>query len=347
VFAATITALMLAAAGGPHLVPGPEPQIPSERPILDRPIDESPADRPLIPGAVAAGLVGLVAHAGVRRRRWDGRAPGDGVGLAEQPLVVFVGGHGMAAAPAFGTLIDLMDLDPQQAHFFDYRWVVEDGEIEASETASIDATADALNAFVAGLAGQGRPIYLVGFSKGGAGIAELLARWDEGSPVRVPEVRGAVLLDPPLASGLHGAVQSLGRLWGPIPDDGGYDPIACDSLLRCRDRRAHLGDASGVEVLVIRNPKAGITNFNDHPDGLRIVDAPDAGPGPLAAFLRNPLGYAARASEAHSAVLSDARVAECIVDEIESPGACTLRPPRLPAPPVMWQAGSNGSISVV
>ncbi len=346
--AAGLVALWLT---GPFLAPdpGPGPDVVAARPAAapSSPLPEPPAP-PVIPAAVAAGLLGLVAHAGTRRRVDDapGDAPGDGLALAGDPLVVFVGGHGTAGAPQFEALIDLMELDPAQTRFFDYRWIVESADpIGASETASVDATADALNAYLAGLGSEGRPIFLVGFSKGGAGIAELLARWDAGSPVRVSEVRGAVLLDPPLASGLHGWVQSLGRWWGPIPDDGGYDPITCDP--RCRDRRVDLGRAAGVEVLVIRNPKAGITNFDDHPEGLRVIDAPDDGPGPLAAFLGNPFRYPARVSEAHNAVLTDPRVARCIASEIAVPGSCDLPPPRRPAPPGMWKEGSHGSISVV
>jgi hypothetical protein len=337
VIAIGVAALLLAIEG-PSLAPDPDPGSGAGAPQSPAPA-QSPVDvpsPPMIPAAVAAGVLGLAAHAGARRRDDAEPAPGDGLALAGEPLVVFVGGHGTEGAPEFGTLIDLMDLDPSQARFFDYRWIVEGADsIGASQTASIDATADALNAYLAGLGGEGRPIYLIGFSKGGAGIAELLARWDVGSPVRVAEVRGAVLLDPPLASGLHGWVQSLGRLWGPVPDDGGYDPIACDP--RCRDRRAHLGRAAGVEVLVIRNPKAGITSFDDHPEGLRVVDFPDDGPGPLAAFLSNPLRYPSRLSEAHNAVLTDSRVAGCIASEIAIPGSCEL-----PPQPVLQGMGKAG-----
>jgi hypothetical protein len=79
-----------------------------------------------------------------------------------------------------------------------------------------------------------------------------------------------------------------------------------------------------VEVLVVRNPKAGITNFGDVPDGLRVYDAPDDGPGFLAALLTNPFGIVGRVQKAHESVLSDGRVAECITAEINRPGTCDL-----------------------
>lgn len=343
--APAIAALIL--ASGPQLAPGPAP----ETAVAPPPVPGLPGDpppRPLMPAALTAGLLGLAAHAGTRRRTGDQSPPGAALGLAEDPIVVFVGGHGTEGAPEFGPLIDLMDLDPEQARFFDYRWVVDDADqVTASQIASIDATADALNAYLAGLHVPGRPILLVGFSKGGAGIAELVARWDDGSPVRVDAVRGAVLLDPPLASGWHGLLQSVGRLWGPLPDDGGYDPITCDILGGCRDRRAHLGEASGVEVLVIRNPRAGVTSFGDHPEGLRVIDVADGGPGPLAALLADPFGFPARMAEAHNAVLSDERVARCIAAEMHEPGSCDVPERRAPVPPGMWRAGSSGMRSVL
>ena len=239
--------------------------------------------------------------------------------------MVFVPGHGNVGSD-FDDLVDLMDLEPGEYRTFDYRWMVETtDQVQASQTASIDSIADALNAYLAGLADGDRRLYLVGFSKGGAGIAELISRWDDGVPPPVGGVIGAALLDPPISGGFQGSIQSLGRFVGPIPDDGGYDPVECDwTGLRCHDNRDHLGEDAGVEVLVLRNPKAGITNFDDRPDGLRVYDVPDVGRGPAAAFFHNPFTYGARIAEAHDAVLSDQRVADCIRAEMAEIGSCDI-----------------------
>lgn len=312
---------------GTRLAPDPEPDPGpvsiSEAGRVGEPL--LPADDPLLPITVV-GTAAAVLAAGLRRRTGAGLAPGDALALDPKPLVVFVPGHGSTGSAVFDDLIDMMDLEPEDYAVFDYRWVAEDPDhVRASQEASIDGTADALNAFLAGLAALGRPLYLVGHSKGGAGIAELTARWDGGSPGRVEQVMGAALLDPPISGGLQGVLQSVGRFWGPLPDDGGYDPADCSWFgLRCTDTRDHLGEASDVEVLVIRNPKAGITNFDDRPEGLRIMDVPDDGPGPLAALLSDPFGYPSRVSEAHDSVLHDLRVAECIVEEMSAPGSCRI-----------------------
>ena len=106
------------------------------------------------------------------------------------------------------------------------------------------------------MANSDQPVWLVGFSKGGATVAELIAAWDRGLFGPTANVEGAMLLDPPMARGMHGTLQSAGTVVGPVPDDGGYDPVDCSFLwFGCHDDRAHLGDASGVEVIVVRNPR--------------------------------------------------------------------------------------------
>ena len=195
-----------------------------------------------------------------------------------------------------------------------------------------------------------RDLYLVGFSKGGAGIAELVSRWDDGAPGPVDGVVGAALLDPPISGGFQGTIQSLGRYVGPIPDDGGYSPRECEWLgMRCTDHRDHLGEASGVEVLVLRNPKAGITNFDDQPEGLRVYDVPDEGRGPLASLIHNPFTYASRAAEAHDAVLHDRRVADCIRAEMAELGSCDIpvAVERLPVPRLGGRAVDLGRMGRV
>jgi hypothetical protein len=252
----------------------------------------------------------------------------------EGTRVVFVPGHGQAEGRrAFAALVAEMGLDPEDARYFDYRWVTGQSDpIAASQRAPVGATAAALNAYLAGVGASGNPVWLVGFSKGGATIAELLAMWDSGAHRPPVDVTGATLLDPPIASGIHGELQSAGRMVSWIPDDGGYDPVRCVFLKAgCHDTRAHLGEASGVEVLVVRNPRAGITSFSDRPPGLRVVDAPDDGPGPWEQLWRNPLALPGRVSEAHLSVLHDQSVARCIVEEMRAPGSCSLEVQRLPS----------------
>jgi hypothetical protein len=263
-------------------------------------------------------------------------ARGSGAALGLRPpgdtLVVFLPGHGQGlAGEVYRDFVADMGLDPAAARYFDYRWVT--GDVDpgrASELAPISRTAAALNAYLAGVADGARPVWLVGFSKGGAVIAELVAAWDRGQTPPA-DVVGAMLLDPPMASGIHGTLQSAGRVMRAIPDDGGYDPVDCSLLwLWCRDARDHLGDASGVEVVVVRNPRAGVTSFGDHPEGLRVIDAPDDGPGPWEQLWRNPFAWFARMSRAHESVLTDPAVARCLVEEMWHPGDCHLEKPPVP-----------------
>ena len=316
-----IGTLWLGALG---LAPGDQP--PSEGPAVTGSAPAAPATPGSLPGA-AVVLAGAAAAAAVLSRK----NPGAALGLRppEDAVIVFVPGHGQGQGEAaFAGLVDLMGLDPDDARFFDYRLVTgESDPVAASEHASIDDAARGLNAFLAALAAEGRPLYLVGFSKGGATIAKLVAAWDEGAFGPADAVEGAFLLDPPISAGTQGWLQSLGTMVGSIPDDGGYDPVSCDFLWwDCHDERDHLGEASGVEVLVVRNPKAGITSFGDHPDGLRVVDAPDEGRGFWDQMWHNPFGVPGRVAEAHESVLGDRAVARCLVAEMHSPGACLLEP---------------------
>lgn len=306
----------------------PPPMSPSVSEVAD-----SPASPPSPPGFPAGAFVlasAVMAAAALARK-----GPGSALGLRppEDALVVFVPGHGQGeAAAAFGDLIDLMGLDRDDVRFFDYRLTTGQSDpVSASQRAPIDDTVRSLNAYVAAVAAEGRPVYLVGFSKGGASVASLIAAWDDGAFGPADSVAGAFLLDPPIASGTHGWLQSVGMMVGTIPDDGGYDPVACGFLWwGCHDEREHLGKASGVEVLVVRNPKAGITSFSDHPEGLRVVDAPDQGRGFWDQMWRNPLGVPGRVEEAHESVLTDGAVAACLVNEMRLVGSCGLEPSRPP-----------------
>ena len=49
------------------------------------------------------------------------------------------------------------------------------------------------------------------------------------------------------------------------------DPITCD-LTSCHDLRPGLGHGAGVEVVMIRNPDAAITNLATIPDDLRVLE---------------------------------------------------------------------------
>jgi hypothetical protein len=295
------------------------------------PLDVPPAGLP------AGGLIGLagIAAALAALQRRDDLSPGAGLALEAGPIIVFVPGHGQPpGSSAFADLIEYMEVQSEDVRHFDYRLV--DGSSDASQASEdvrIDDAATGLNAYLDGVAGDGRQIYLVGFSKGGATIAELVADWDAGRWGPADSVIGAALLDPPISAGAHGWLQSLGRHWGPVPDDGGYDPVQCTFLgFGCSDRRAGLGERSDVEVVVVRNPKAGVTSFADRPAGLRIYDAADEGPTILGQLARNPLGIAGRIAEAHDAVLHDQRVAACVMAEIRS-GRCDL-PERSASPPL-------------
>ncbi len=252
--------------------------------------------------------------------------------LTEDMVVVFIAGYGsQAEQPAFQALIDLLQLRPSQVQRFDYRWA-EPGEDHAwaARRAEVGELAAALQGYLRGAALAGRSIYLVGHSLGGATLAELVARWDDYPSLRIPQVRGVALLDPPIAHGLLGSLQSGPRLFGWRPHDGGYDPTEWSWWTGWDDQRVHLGGTSQVPVVVFRNPKAAITNFWDRPKGLRVFDVPDAGPHPFV-FLAPPLAtlpwrlghFLKRLAEAHVSVLSDPRVAQCISKEIRRGGSCT------------------------
>lgn len=297
---------------------------------------ESPAPPSPDPAAVIA--IAALAAAILAGRRSD---PGAALSLRppDDALVVFVPGHGQGSAEGtFAAMVSMMGLDPAQARYFDYRFASgQTDPVAASQRVPVEQAAGALNAFVAGVGSTGNPVWLVGFSKGGATVAELLAMWDSGAAMPPVDVRGATLLDPPIAAGTLGDVQSWGRLVSWIPDDGGYDPVECAFLkLGCHDTRIDLGRDSGVGVLVVRNPNAGITSFSDHPSGLRVVNAPDDGPGLWGQLLRNPLALPGRLTEAHESVLHDPEVARCIVEEMWDPGSCSLEVQMLPSlrPPV-------------
>ena len=125
-----------------------------------------------------------------------------------------------------------------------------------------------------------------------------------------------------MASGIHGWLQSLGTVWGPLPTTTAGTTRCPASWFHCTDAREHLGEASGVEVVVVRNPQAGVTSFSDLPEGLRVYNASDGGPGFLETLLTDPWDVGSRVTDAHLAVLDDPRVADCIVVEVTGSGTC-------------------------
>jgi hypothetical protein len=287
-------------------------------PEVARPVLPVPPPVPAAPATLGILAAGAWAARGLRSGR-------------REPLVVFITGYGSEAEGSpFAPMIEMLGLAPGQVRTFDYRWVAPaDAHPRAARQADVDELADGLQGYLSGLAETERPIYLVGHSLGGTTLAELLARWDRHPSLRVPEVAGAALLDPPIAGGPLGVLQSSPRLLGLRPHDGGYDPTAFQWSRGWVDRREDLGRPSGVPVVIFRNPRAMVTNFWARPKGLRVFDVTDAGPHPLlslvpdgTSFPRRLWRLGLRIGEAHTAMLDDRRVAGCISQEMQQGGSC-------------------------
>jgi len=241
-------------------------------------------------------------------------------------MFVYVPGHG-GDPNGFSDLADRLGILDEQIAVFDYRWVSRSGDrIDASRWAFTTDAADALHAQLATLALSHDRIYVVAHSKGGAVVTEMISRWDDRPEVAVAEVTGAMLLDPAIAAGPLGLVQSLGWFLGDVADDGGFDPMRCD-LFGCDDVRAHLGESAGVEIVAVRNPDALVTNFRDRPAGLRIYELDDGGSHPSELW-SSPTALLDRIRDAHGSVLHSAVVASCIEAEAAVTGTCTWPAPR-------------------
>lgn len=262
-----------------------------------------------LPLSVAVGVAAV--GAGYRRRR-------------EDPLIVVVHGDGGSAGD-FRYLVRKLGVDRDRVVAFDYSSV--DGGVsstDSSRTVPTWAAAVALDALLRQLSTENANIYSIHHSRGGAVGTEMIADIDEGRRPPIDGYRGAALLDPAIASGMIGSLQTVGGYgWGlgkRIPDDGGFDPIRCDGL-DCHDVREHLGDGAGVEVVAIRNPDAVVTNFHGTPAGLRVFDLLDDKPSALWYFGSIP-AFRKRVSEAHASVLTSELVADCLASEISDPGSC-------------------------
>lgn len=274
---------------------------------------------PLGFGLAGSAVAATVALAGWRRRK----------GRSSQPLYVLVHGNGGSASD-FDELLEAIGADRSDTVAFDYRTVIDaKSSTDASRIANTEAAAKQLDALIRRLSVYSSNIYSLHHSKGGAVGVSMIASLDDGTRQTIDGYRGAALLDPAIASGWMGSLQRAGRFANFIPDNGGFDPVRCDSD-RCRDIRVNLGEKSGVEVIAIRNPDAVVTNFTDEPQGLRVYDLVDDGKSSALLAPFGIYGFQKRVREAHASVLTSSAVASCIKAEVASSGACA------------WKGDSNG-----
>ena len=254
----------------------------------------------------AGVAVTAVGSAAIYRRRRD-----------DSPLLVVVHGHG-GDAENFDQLIDMMDIDGARVAAFDYS--LADGGSDSTSSSRSVPTAEAavaLEAFMRQLAVTNSNMYSLHHSKGGAVGVSMIASLDDGSHPPIDGYQGAALLDPAIASGFVGELQSSGQGHWWLPDDGGFNPIRCTDV-GCTDIRHHLGESAGVEVIAVRNRDAVVTNFTDRPDGLRVFDLHDGLPN---ALLYGGL-FLPRIIQAHNSVLTHQDVANCVKAEVSLPGSC-------------------------
>jgi hypothetical protein len=343
-----------------------ETSVPPPSYDLDRPAEaapRSPTDGTGWPGQFGAPAASAIliltsaiaaAASTVARRRQGPTA----AAMPDDVLVVFVSGHASESPRTFAPMVRMLGLRPDQVRYFDWRLAdIRAGERDASDQGSVHEAVAALRAQLEYMSDEGRSIYLVGHSKGGATLAELIADWDDHPQLVPPGIVGAALLDPPLASGWQDVAQSAayharrvpafisplvhlaGRMF---PDDGGYSPHG-RSYQVWEDRRAHLGERAGIETMVIRNPDSWLTSFADDPDGLRVYDLEDGGHHPL-----RYLDPIRRLTEAHNSVLVAPGVAACIGAELRRVGSCSwdhaTGPHQTRRPPGKGGGGRAGSV---
>ncbi len=315
----------IAPADGLSLLPDPAPAYqprpqPPPGPVAI-PTDVPTPDRTRVAGTFRLLYLGMAAAVITAVQKLSRRPGVGGAG----PLIVFVPGHGAAESGTFEGLIAAMGLVPGDYVEFDYRTLHPGSTHEAAARRARSGDIASGVANLINELGTDRPIYLVGHSKGGVAIAELVASWD-GLGAAPPPVIGAALLDPPMAGGALGLLQSAGVFIDEVPSDGGYDPRRCTAW-ECHDTRHGLGLEAGIDVVVIRNPDALVTNFTDEPRDLRVFDLDDGGRHPL--LLLPDVGKAVqRIHEAHESVLHHPEVAACIAAEIESHRGCRWPEPR-------------------
>lgn len=323
------------AGGDPvDLVPGDGlglDRVPTAVVPLELPQEQDTQQRSTFPlglgGVAAVGVVGAGVVVERRRRR------------SMEPLFVLVHGNG-GSEGSFDPLLEQLSVESFSVVAFDWRAAgAGTSSSDASKTATTEAAARELDALLRGLSEDHGNIYTIHHSKGGAVGVAMIAALDDGTRPAIDGYRGAALLDPAIAAGRLGDAQRFGAFATYIPDNGGFDPVACTSE-GCRDRREHLGVDSGVEVIAIRNPDAVVTSFTDRPDGLRVFDLVDDGKPSALWFWNTPWMFTARVAEAHGSVLEHWAVADCISAEVARSGSCVWKGDAW-RPRIAW--GSAGS----
>lgn len=333
---AVVIGLLLAVpTGAPE-----EPQVPggglglAPAPVVRSPIRLPERGGSAVPGGFGSA-VGVAAISGgaillqTRRKRDD------------EPMYVLVHGNGGSASD-FDLLVERLGITSDRIVAFDYRDVGGGRtSTEASRTTSTERASEALDRLIRDLSVEHGNIYSIHHSKGGAVGVSMIGAMDEGSRPTIDGYKGAALLDPAIASGWLGRLQRLGGVSTLLPDNGGFSAERCTDGT-CRDVRENLGTASGVEVIAIRNPDAEVTNFKDHPDGLRVFDLVHDG-GIAARFLvpLSPLLSINRVWDAHSSVLTHEAVADCIKQEVSEPGSCVWDEGRRTTP-IVRRGGGGG-----
>jgi pimeloyl-ACP methyl ester carboxylesterase len=256
-----------------------------------------------------------------------------------ESLLVIVHGNGGSAA-SFDPLLDQLSVESFNVVAFDWRTTTPAAtSTDASTVASTEAAALELDKLLRELSKDHGNIYTIHHSKGGAVGVAMIAALDDGTRPAIDGYRGAALLDPAIAAGPLGTLQRFGTFSSRLPDNGGFDPVACSSD-GCRDRRDHLGEASGVEVIAIRNPDGVVSSFRDRPDGLRVFDLVDDGKPSALWFSGAPLLFVLRVSEAHGSVLKHWSVADCISAEVGIAGSCVWKGDAW-RPRIVWGSGNS------
>ncbi len=339
IVAAISLAVPLSTTDAVALVPGDGVGLDSVSPAVSRvhlpapTAPPNPTPRPYGFGGLAGMAVlggAVVTRRSTRRRR------------STEPVYVLV--HGYGGSPSdFDDLLALLGVDRSDTVAFDYRDVVARSTSgDASKVAGAEEAARRLDDLIRGLSSRYENIYSLHHSKGGAVGVSMIASLDDGTRPPIDGYRGAALLDPAIGSGLVGSMQRLGSFARVIPDNGGFDPIQCRAGT-CRDTREHLGEASGVEVIAIRNPDALITNFTDEPEHLRVYDLINDGGGSAMFSLWSPVAFAGRIAEAHRSVLEDWAVADCIKAEVARSGSCVWKGSTSGRRPI-WGSGNAKNV---
>jgi len=312
----------------------------SPTPIMRSPV-RLPGSGTSAPPIGLGGVVGVTAVAGgaviarARRKRDD------------EPFFVVVHGNG-GSSDDFDMLLENLGASRDRVTAFDYS-VVGSGSTstEASRTASTERAAEALDRLIRELSADHSNIYSLHHSRGGAVGVSMIGSLDDGSRPPIDGYQGAALLDPAIGGGWLGGLQRIGGMSAWLPDNGGFEVERCTDG-SCRDVRENLGNASGVEVIAIRNPDAEITNFRDNPAGMRVYDLIHDGGVPASFLLPlSPLLSAFRVWQAHGSVLESEAVADCIAAEVAEAGSCVWNDGKRDRPAWRPSRGGSGGLTMV